>query len=223
MKVSVAIYLIAFLIVAIISPEISSGKYFTVAADGEKNCNVAKFSGVGEDFSLACAIYLCPFDAACGGTKLYKQLSILRQVREQVLKPSRHGNRYVSMLGEHSVELARLVLENPDLAEDVREIVRILIPIARELLSPDKDNESYLLDQDDALRIKIVSLKFEEKASPELRKIIIKTRNDMESFVNKPVVVVLEQLQWDGEIKEQIRKIGETIPDFIPKIPGQTN
>lgn len=221
MRLSVVIYIVGVFLIAAFSPGISAGKNYYLTNQDDKNCGVAKFTGKGEDFSLSCAIYLCPFDAACGGTKLYEHLSILRQAREQVLKTSHNGRRYVSLLGEHSVELARLVLENPNLAEDMREIVRILIPIARELLNPDIENESYLLDQDDALRIKIIALKFEEKASPELRKVIVKTRYEMENFINKPVAVVLELLKWDGEIKQQIRKIEETIPEFIPKIPGQ--
>lgn len=198
MKRNIALLLISILCLGLY-PVTVNGKVGDI--EPKKPCTVAQFSGEGEDFEVGNAIHFCPFDAACAGTGLYDQLSKLRQVREQVLNQTKVGRKYVLLLGEFGAELAQLVLENPDLAEGVRDITRILLPKAKDLLSMELDNPNILLDQDDAVKIKILAMKFEEKASPELQKEIKKGQFELDQYVDKTVMEIMELLKGDSLVR----------------------
>jgi len=212
LRYKILFYIFAFCAVGIL-PAVSLGTGYNI--EKSDPCGVAKFSGEGADFSLECAIHLCPFDAACGGTKLYEKLTILRQVREKVLKTSKRGKVYAALLGRHGAELARLVLEDPELAEGVRNIAKILIPIGKDILAADLDSENFLLDSQDAVKIKIVSLKFEEKASPALRQEIIELRFELDEYVNKTVREILAMLHGFNP-QDEVRKLKEAVPKLLP-------
>lgn len=206
------IYAAIFCTIAVL-PALSFGTSYKI--EGPERCGIAQFSGEGEDFSLDCAIHLCPFDAASAGTKLYEKLTILRQVREKILKPSKRGRRYVALMGQHGAELAKIVLEDPNLAEEVRNITKILIPIGKDLLAGDMENDSSLLDEEDAVKLKILSIKFEEKASADLKKEIIKLRFELDEYVDKSAKEILALIHGFSPQREA-RKIKESIPKLLP-------
>ena len=172
--------------------------------------DVAYFTGEGEDFSVEQSVYLCPFDAAAAGTSLYKSLSTLRQVRETVLKQTKVGRKYVELFSLHSRELAQLVLHNPELADGMLDLTKTLLPIADDLLNPNANPDSILLDGSDAVRIKILATKFESKASPALALEIAKGKDSIDGFENKTIAEVHDLLgkkytaRAVGAVKEMI-------------------
>ena len=205
-----SVFIVISLICTLALPVFSLGRL------NDAPCPVAKFTGEGEDFSVSNAIHLCPFDAACAGTSLYEKLSVLRQVREKVLKPTKLGNQYVLIFGQHAVELAQLVLENPELAKGVRDLSLLLLPIAQDLLHPEGNGKHALLDSDDAVRIRIMAVLFEEKASPELRKQIKKFNWELDQFVGKTTPQIMEILK-DGDLLNNGMKLMKMFPVIVEK------
>jgi hypothetical protein len=206
------IYFICFLFIFAL-PAISFGTHYRV--DSGKPGEIAEFSGEGEDFNQNQAIHLCPFDAASAQTKLYEKLSTLRQVREKRLKQTKRGEKYVQIFGLHAAELAQIVLTNPSLASDVRDLTRLLIPIAEELLQADITRQEVLIDDQTLARIKIISFLFEEKASPKLKKQIIKSRFELDEYANKTVAQTIAYLHGFNPVREA-KKLKQLIPKLQP-------
>lgn len=211
---AIATYIFVITLVLVL-PSISPGKL--LKTNKSNPCETIKFSGEGEDFPIACAMYLCPFDAACAGSGIYEKLTVLRQVREKILKNTKKGRKYVSYLGQYGAELARITLQNPDIAEDMRTLSKILIPIAKDMLDPENSADSILMDGDQAVKIKIISMKFEEKTeSEELRRLIIRLRFDLDEYTDKTAAEVFNIL--DADIQETlIDKTKQIIPKLTPE------
>jgi len=102
-------------------------------------------------------------------------LSTLRSFRDDVLAQSEMGQKYISALYSNSIEVAVLLISNPSLLIQTREVISALMPDIQSLLA----GEEMSVSQDQLDTIEELLDMFETKASPGFKMEIMKARKDI--------------------------------------------
>ena len=109
------------------------------------------------------------------GAKKGENLSLLRSFRDEVLANSELGRNYTSMLYNNSREILTLLIQNPSLTEETKNITDELLPGIQSLL----DGGEMILYKRQLASIESLFTQFEIMANPELKTAIKKMRGDL--------------------------------------------
>ena len=104
-----------------------------------------------------------------------QKLSLLRYFRDEAVARNQVVKNYVSLLYQHTVEVAGVFIKNPLLCLETRELVEALLPSIESFF----ETEKLILTAGQQDRVETFLNAFEVKASPELQEIIQKFRKDL--------------------------------------------
>ena len=104
-----------------------------------------------------------------------EHLFLLRSFRDEVLAENEVGRDYIFMFYNNSLEILNLLLQNPLLTDETKEIIDGLLPGIKTLLK----GETTSLSEEQVARIELLFNHFEPKASPQLKKVIEKVIKDL--------------------------------------------
>jgi hypothetical protein len=104
-----------------------------------------------------------------------QMLSLLRYFRDEAEARNQVVRNYVSLLYQHTVEVAGVFIKNPLLCLETRELVEALLPSIESFF----ETEKLILTAGQLDRVETFLHAFEVKASPELRGIIQNFRKDL--------------------------------------------
>ncbi len=113
------------------------------------------------------------------GLEAEANLSLLRVYRDRVLAESEPGKTFVKLLYCHSQEILNLLLQNPALLNQTKQLVDELIPNIRSAV----DEEKLHLTADQLARIQILLSRFETKAGAELQEAINQVKRNVREGV----------------------------------------
>jgi hypothetical protein len=107
--------------------------------------------------------------------KQYENLLLLRLFRDEILLNTRVGREYVFALYDNSLEIALLLLQEPSLTSHASIVANELLMAAESLFY----NEEMEISQDTIDNLLSLLDHFESKASPKLKTVIKKVREDI--------------------------------------------
>jgi hypothetical protein len=119
----------------------------------------------------------CPVSTAMRGTSNRKNgtLATLRAFRDDVMLQTPEGQRYVSLLEEHGLELSRLVVLHQALRKDMQRVIKKLLPAVKNVLA---EGEATLSRSQVAAIAKLLK-DFADKARPELREALEQGQSEL--------------------------------------------
>lgn len=106
-----------------------------------------------------------------------EDLNILRSFRDNVLCTNPQGKTYVDRLYDRSHEVALILLSNPDIMEQARHLLDLLLP---EIESALQDGV-VVISEDKLGEIDLLLNSFAKKASPELRSLIMNVKAELKN------------------------------------------
>ena len=109
------------------------------------------------------------------GVKMGENIPLLRSFRNDVLAYHEVGRDYIFMLYDNSLEILTLLIQNPSLTEETKEVVDGLMPRIQLLL----DRGEMSLSKKQLTVVESLLAEFETEASPKLRAAIRKARKDI--------------------------------------------
>ena len=115
----------------------------------------------------------CPLVAISGGDR--KNLSLLRQYRDRVLKKTLAGKHYIRLFYAHSIELTRIMLNNPAITADARSLLNSLMPNIKAAV----EGKVVIIRQTEINKTVSVLNEIGSQASPALYEEIQKVKRDL--------------------------------------------
>ncbi|KPJ58467.1 MAG: hypothetical protein AMJ42_03235, partial [Deltaproteobacteria bacterium DG_8] len=109
------------------------------------------------------------------GARKDEKLLLLRVFRDEILLNTEVGREYVSILYNNSFEIAILLLQEPSLTSQTREVIDELLQSVESLLY----NNDMIISQKTIGNIESLLTNFETKASPKLKTAIMKVKEDI--------------------------------------------
>lgn len=110
------------------------------------------------------------------GAKKGENLTLLRKFRDRVLTNSELGRDYIFMLYSNSLEILILLLQNPSLTEETKEVIDELLPGIQSLL----EGKKITLSEEKIEHIETLLKHFEKKAlNLQLKNTIKRVRMDL--------------------------------------------
>lgn len=115
----------------------------------------------------------CPFVAVADGEP--GKLSLLRQYRDKILRKTPTGRAYIKLFYEHSLELTRIVLNNPSVAAEARRVMNSFMPNLKAAVQ----GKTMTINQAELSNVISVLNEINVFASPSLSRFIQKTIHDL--------------------------------------------
>ena len=109
------------------------------------------------------------------GAKKGEHLFLLRSFRDEVLADNEVGRDYIFMFYNNSLEILTLLLQNPSLTEETKEIIDGLLPGIQSILNGDE----IVISKKQLTSIESLLTTFETKANPGLKSALKKMKRDM--------------------------------------------
>jgi carboxypeptidase T len=132
-------------------------------------------------FCLSC---LCVVEETLAGTTLTGRLDDMRAFRDQVLRETPKGRRYVSLLEDNGVELMQIILRDKKLRAEVVDLTKGIDAVVRSRkAAKPKVFGASIIQAAEKLSASIAS-----KASPTLKKAIEEVRRDIKHFSGRGVL-----------------------------------
>ena len=110
------------------------------------------------------------------GNKQDENLHLLRSFRDGVLAGNEEGRNYTFMLYKNSLEILLLLIQDPLLTQETKEVIDELLPEVQLLLN---SGGEMVLSKKQLAKFELLLTHFETKASPELKIVINKVKSDM--------------------------------------------
>ena len=110
------------------------------------------------------------------GTRKEEHLHLLRTFRDDVLADNEVGRDYIFMLYSNSLEILTLLVQNPALTKDLREVIEEFLPGIQSIINGGR----MVLPKKQLTNVESLLTAFEPKASLELKTVISKVKKDIQ-------------------------------------------
>jgi carboxypeptidase T len=149
--------------------------------------NVMKEVGAG--LVEFCVAFLCPVEALSTGTTLSKRLDLMRIFREDVMRASSSGRRYIDLLETHALEIMALALKDSAFRKRAIEVVQKIADAVTPARGESKPIPAGTLKAAAEL-LKLAS----GKASPKFKKTLDQLQKDLPLFQGDTFEKALKQM-----------------------------